>query len=190
MASVSFKLTTSARLDSIPVVDGQLVFVQPDQGQTVGKLYLDFHGERRQYGVESTPVSDPKATHYLGVATAQPSNQTIQIVGEEASTTAKWGDIVTFNNTEYLWNNQNWIEIGSSSGTTDQYVTHYRGIMDDGFDPTDSGTWLMGGQAFTPADRDIVAFGNKEFIYRAGENGTLAFFELGDEDSQNWEIDE
>ena len=189
MASVAFKLTTSAKLNSIPKVDGQLVFVQPDEGQTVGKLYLDFHNKRTQYGsIGETPAPDQYATHYLGVSTTPPSSGTVTVEGDVV--TPAWGDIVAYDGGMYLYNGTNWVEIGSSSGTPDQYVTHYRGIMDAGFDPTDSTTWFMGGQAFTPADRDIVAFGNKEFIYRDNGSGTLAFFELGDEDSQNWEIDE
>lgn len=189
MASVAFKLTTSAKLNSIPVVDGQLVFVQPDQGQTVGKLYLDFHNVRTQYGsIGETPAPDQYATHYLGVSTTPPSSGTVTIGGDVV--TPAWGDIVAYDGGMYLYNGTTWVEIGSNTGTIDQYVTHYRGIMDDGFDPTKSETWFMGGQAFTPVDRDIVAYDKKEFIFRAGENGTLAFFELGDEDSQNWEIDE
>ena len=129
MASVAFKLTTSAKLNSIAITDGQLVFVQPDQGQTVGKLYLDFHGTRTQYGsIGETPAPDQYATHYLGVSTTPPSSGTVTVDGDVL--TPAWGDIVAYDGGMYLYNGTTWVEIGSSSGATDQYVTHYRGIMD------------------------------------------------------------
>jgi hypothetical protein len=61
----------------------------------------------------------------------------------------------------------------------------YLGISET--DP-ESGTVKIGDVVITPKPNDMVAFGNKEFIYRkGGENGTISkWYELGDEDVPGW----
>ena len=64
----------------------------------------------------------------------------------------------------------------------------YRGISTT--DPT-SGVVTIDGDIITPNLNDMVAFGNKEFIYRYNSGDTEPhWYELGDEDSPNWEEEE
>ena len=183
MASVSFKITNQSNFSAEipqepttaqpPYKDGQLIFVED-----LGELYLDFHGYRTKYGAGTSPSPqpDPKATHYLGVASAQPSTGTITIVGEQDPTIAKWGDIVTYQNAEYLWNTSTWILIGSdpSAGT----AMHYLGTV--GVEPTTATVYVNGSSEPTIAvNGDVVFFGDREFIF----DGTN-WRELGEE---SWE---
>lgn len=58
-APVTFKITTQAKLNSVPKTDGQLIFVHD-----IAKIYLDYKGNRVCY----TPdVSSQGGMNYLGI---------------------------------------------------------------------------------------------------------------------------
>jgi hypothetical protein len=62
----------------------------------------------------------------------------------------------------------------------------YLGIFDDGFDQDDETTWKIGGDSVSPNENDMAVYGNKEFMYRKGEDGKFGWFEIGDEDAPVW----
>lgn len=55
-------------------------------------------------------------------------------------------------------------------------------------DPT-TGTVTINGNEIIPSEKDMVVFGKKEYLYRKGEDGVLGWFELGNEDSPEWQND-
>lgn len=188
MASVSFKITNtrsnfSAEIPQDPTLakppykDGQLIFVED-----LGELYLDFHGNRTKYGAGTSPSPepDPKATHYLGVVTSNTFDTTSGTVEVASETiTAKWGDIVTYQNAEYLWNTSTWILIGSGESPSPSpsvgAAMHYLGTVQE--EPTTSTVYVDGSSTATTAvNGDVVFFGEREFIF----NGTN-WRELGEE---------
>ena len=190
MASVSFKITNkynfSAEIpqDQTPATppykDGQLIFVED-----LGELYLDFHGNRTKYGAGTSPSPspepDPKATHYLGVVTSNTfdtTSGTVEVANE--TITAKWGDIVTYQNAEYLWNTSTWILIGSGESPSPSppsagAAMHYLGTVQ--VEPDTATVYVDGSSEPTTAvNGDVVFFGEREFIF----NGTN-WRELGEE---------
>lgn len=40
---------------------------------------------------------------------------------------------------------------------------------------------------YVPQLKDMVAFGNKEYLYRKDEDGHAGWYEVGDEDAPAWE---
>lgn len=66
----------------------------------------------------------------------------------------------------------------------------YLGIADSGFNPDMKSTWIVGGKLIEPEERDIIVYQSKEYMYRKGENGILAWFEIGDEQSPTWTTDD
>ena len=75
----------------------------------------------------------------------------------------------------------------SSEGGEDmKYAVKYLGISTTS---PESGLVTIDGIQITPKINDMIAFQNKEFIYRKGENGHAKWFELGDEDMPGWDVD-
>lgn len=71
-------------------------------------------------------------------------------------------------------------------------ATNYLGISTT--DPT-SGTVKVNGETISsPALHSIVVYGTKEYLYRWGEdengNPVKGWYEIGDENSPGWEVDE
>ena len=47
----------------------------------------------------------------------------------------------------------------------------------------------IGGTSITPNEQDVVAYGNKEYLYGKDKNGNLGWIEIGDEQAPGWEDD-
>ena len=69
------------------------------------------------------------------------------------------------------------------SGGASQGALNYIGISTT--DPT-KGVTIDGSPYTKPNLNDMVVWEKKEYMYRAGENGT-GWYELGDEDAPEWE---
>ena len=50
-----------------------------------------------------------------------------------------------------------------------------------------TGTVTIDGDVVTPSEGDLVAYGKKEYLYRK-LNGTLGWYELGDEEEMDWKF--
>ena len=50
-----------------------------------------------------------------------------------------------------------------------------------------SGTVTVDGVVIQARERDLVVYKTKEYMYRKGTDGHLAWYEVGDEDSPEWE---
>lgn len=63
------------------------------------------------------------------------------------------------------------------------------GINYLGISTTDpkGGTVTILGNVITPHEKDLVVFGTKEYLYRKGEDGVLAWYEIGDENTPAWQ---
>ena len=78
----------------------------------------------------------------------------------------------------------------SPTATIEGGGVNYVGISST--DPM-SGTVTIGGSIYTPNEKDMVVFENKEYLYRYGKPGdasTLGWYEVGDEDAYKWILDE
>lgn len=51
-------------------------------------------------------------------------------------------------------------------------------------------TWKVDGHGIEPEERDLIVYNSKEYLYRKGEDGILAWFEIGDEESPSWSTDD
>lgn len=81
----------------------------------------------------------------------------------------------------------NWRRSYSTSNDDRKYGVRYLGVTTT--DPK-TGVITINGKVVTPKANDMVAFGNIEYIYRAGDDGQLKWLELGNEDSPEWEEEE
>lgn len=113
-AKVTFKITKSdgfrvSEPFNPPYVAGQITFVED-----TGGIYVDFHGQRKQYGKTTSGIN------YIGIALEDPSKipppGTVEIK-DIGSYTPSNNDMVVYNSKEYLWRvGQNgaygWFEVG------------------------------------------------------------------------------
>jgi hypothetical protein len=81
----------------------------------------------------------------------------------------------------------NWRRCYSTSNDDRKYGVRYLGVTTT--DPK-TGVITINGVVVTPKANDMVAFGNIEYIYRAGDDGQLKWLELGNEDAPGWEEEE
>ena len=123
MASVAFKFTNQSKFQTNPptVVDGQSIFVEGNE-QGVGKIYLDFHNERRCYTPEYSGggggSEDPNAMKYKGISTTDPTTGTVTIGG--STYTPSPNDVVVYQDKEYLYRDDgngsyDWFELGDEN---------------------------------------------------------------------------
>lgn len=56
-------------------------------------------------------------------------------------------------------------------------------------DPT-TGVVTILGEIIVPNEKDLCVFGTKEYLYRKGEDGVPAWYEVGDEDTPAWQNNE
>ena len=98
MANVTFKITSTTKgfttvYPYTPAyVPGQLIFLE-DKGQ----IWLDFHGERKQYS-----GSRGSGMNYIGISTTNPTTEGATVEGVKI-TNPSLNDMVVYNTKEYLW---------------------------------------------------------------------------------------
>lgn len=80
---------------------------------------------------------------------------------------------------------------GSGPVQTDANSLHYVGISTT--NPTTGKVLLQGSStAHVPSKNDVVVYGVKEYLYREGDDGSLGWYEIGDDNAAElvWEGDE
>lgn len=109
MAKVTFKVISSEDLLPEEKTEGQLIFVH-DRSNRIGKIYLDYGGERVCYTTEP-------GMNYIGISTTDPvKTGKATINGEVLQPRLK--DVVVYGKKEYMWrhdeesNTNKWMEIG------------------------------------------------------------------------------
>lgn len=113
-APVTFKITTQAKLGSVPQTDGQLIFVHD-----IAKIYLDYKGSRVCYTPDGG--SSTGGLNYIGIMDEgfKPENEnTWKIDGERIYPNIN--DMVVFGTKEYIYrkgsdDQLSWFEIGDES---------------------------------------------------------------------------
>jgi photosystem II stability/assembly factor-like uncharacterized protein len=96
-AKVTFKIITNDKLSSLPVVDGQLIFVEDK-----GKIYLDYHNGRKCYTPDGG--SSTGGLNYIGIMDEgfKPADSTTWKIGGELIVPNE-KDVVVYGKKEYMW---------------------------------------------------------------------------------------
>lgn len=110
-AKVTFKIITNDKLSSLPVVDGQLIFVEDK-----GKIYLDYHNGRKCYTPDGG--SSTGGLNYIGIMDEgfKPEKENTWKIGGERIY-PNINDMVVYEKKEYLYRkdkngDEGWFEIG------------------------------------------------------------------------------
>ena len=119
-APVTFKITTQAKLGSVPQTDGQLIFVHD-----IAKIYLDYKGSRVCYTPDGGSSSQG-GMNYIGIMDKgfEPDDSTTWKIGGE-SVVPNEKDVVVYGKKEYMYrkdqdddNKLKWMELGDEDTPT------------------------------------------------------------------------